>query len=343
MFRREFLRLASFAAGAVRFSKAGSLISAGSLGADIVGVEDAQSYDIDLFKIFQNPPNAYHPMVRWWWNGDRVSSDEVVRELDVLMRAGIGGVEINPIKFPAEADPLHTNALTWMSDEWVSVLKAAVQGCKERGMTCDMIVGSGWPYGGEFLSRQDQTRMVALGTREFFGPQHIHLSSAELLADVNPQFVSPYRDPLKELFSATLVPYELHGVDAAIAITKNKETNAIEFDVPAGRHILYFLVKLTGFMAVINGAPGASGPVLNHYNAQAVSQYLDRISERLLATLGPLDQHFRAFFTDSIELEGANWCDDMFAEFHRRRGYDLTPYLPFVLFKVGEMGNAVSG
>ena len=337
MFRRDFLRLASFAAGAVPFSKSEQLISAAT------ELHSASIASAELFKVFQNPPNAYRPMVRWWWNGDRVSSDEVIRELDVLRRAGIGGVEINPIKFPAEADPLDTRALTWMSDEWISVLKVAVQGCKERGMTCDMIVGSGWPYGGEFLSRQDQTQMVTLGTREFSGPQHVRLTSAELLADVSPQFVSPDNNPLKELFALALAPYELHGVDAAIPVTGNRETGFIEFDVPEGRHVLYFLVKLTGFMAVINGAPGASGPVLNHYSAQSVSRYLDRISGRLTAAMGPLGEHFRAFFTDSIELEGANWCDDMPAEFHRRRGYDLAPYLPFVLFKVGEMGNAVAG
>lgn len=209
-------------------------------------------------------------------------------------------------------------------------------------MTCDMIVGSGWPYGGGFLTRQDQTQMMALGTREFSGPQHVRLTSAELLADVSPRFVSPYKDPLKELITLTLVPYEFNSTSAAVPVEENRETNVIEFDIPAGRHVLYFMVKLTGFMAVINGAPGASGPVLNHYSAQAVTRYLDRISDRLSSTLGPLGNHFRAFFTDSIELEGANWRDDMLPEFRRRRGYDLAPYLPFVLFKVGEMGNALT-
>jgi hypothetical protein len=34
---------------------------------------------------------------------------------------------------------------------------------------------------------------------------------------------------------------------------------------------------------------------------------------------------------DSLELDHANWTDDLAAEFARRRGYDLAPYLPFVL------------
>ena len=53
--------------------------------------------------------------------------------------------------------------------------------------------------------------------------------------------------------------------------------------------------------------------------------------------------YFRAFFCNSLELEGANWCDDFLPEFERRRAHDLAPLLPFVLFKTGEMGNAVEG
>lgn len=42
-------------------------------------------------------------------------------------------------------------------------------------------------------------------------------------------------------------------------------------------------------------------------------------------------------------LKGANWCEDMFEQFKERKRYDLAPYFPFILFKVGEMGNAAKG
>ncbi|MDE1177460.1 MAG: glycosyl hydrolase [Edaphobacter sp.] len=334
MLRREFIRLASFTAGALTFSGPAMLHADGDSNASLSGD--------DLYKLFLDAPNQYRPMVRWWWNGDRIRVDELLRELDILQQASIGGVEINPIRFPSDADPLDTKPLIWMSDEWIAALKAVMDGAKQRGMVCDMIVGSGWPYGGEFLTREDQTQMMALGTRDIQGPAHIRLTSQELLADVQPHLVSAYKDPLKELISASLVPHELSTTEQATSITWDKSKNVLEFDVPEGQHVLYFLVKLTGYMAVINGAPGASGPVLNHYNGPAVSRYLDRISDRLTDKLGPLHSQLRAFFTDSIELEGANWCDDMLQQFQQRRGYDLAPYLPFVLFKVGEMGNAVS-
>ena len=54
-----------------------------------------------LYSQFQNPDTRYRPFVRWWWNGDRVKAEELVRELHIMKDAGIGGVEINPISFPS--------------------------------------------------------------------------------------------------------------------------------------------------------------------------------------------------------------------------------------------------
>ena len=56
-----------------------------------------------------------------------------------------------------------------------------------------------------------------------------------------------------------------------------------------------------------------------------------------------MGDYIRAMFCDSMELEGANWNDDILDEFEKRRGYSLAPYLPFVLKKVGHMGNPLEG
>ena len=58
--------------------------------------------DKSLYSLFKTPDTIYRPFVRWWWNGDKVERDELARELRLLKEAGIGGVEINPIKFPGK-------------------------------------------------------------------------------------------------------------------------------------------------------------------------------------------------------------------------------------------------
>ena len=138
------------------FIRTGSLSSAGLILSPLLiqGCMPADTFDeglLELYKGFKDPPMSARPFVRWWWNGDRLTAEEILRELDVMKEAGIGGVEINPIKFPFGADPVGYETLQLLSDEWIEMLKVALQGARERGIICDMIVGSGWPFGGEFL------------------------------------------------------------------------------------------------------------------------------------------------------------------------------------------------
>ena len=333
--RRRFIKLSSLTTAGLSFI---SLKDIEALQGNTANVPFA--LDKELYQSFKNPDNIFRPFVRWWWNGDRLEKKEIFRELDILKAAGIGGVEINPIKFPGQTDDLNIKSLEWLSDEWIAMLEIALKGAKERGIVCDMIVGSGWPFGGEFLSREDQTQMAALGTRNLAGDKVYKISKEELLNDVNPEIHSKHDDKLKELMMVKLVPMHLQDLKECVDLTDQVKQDEITITVPKGEYVLYYLVKLTGYMAVINGAPGAGGPVLNHYSKTAVENYLNRMSDRLISHIGPLKNYFRAFFTDSLELEGANWCTDMFEQFKERKGYDLAPYFPFILFKVGEMGNA---
>ena len=123
-------------------------------------------FDSDLYRRFTDPASTDRPFVRWWWNGDRVKADELVRELRLLHAAGVGGVEINPVKFPEEADPLDTHPLRWLSPEWIDMLKAAFDEAKRLGMTCDLIVGSGWPFGAEYLEGDERGQVMVVAVKK---------------------------------------------------------------------------------------------------------------------------------------------------------------------------------
>ncbi len=127
------------------------------------------------FKGFQDPPASSRVFVRWWWNGNRLDAEEILRELDVMKEAGIGGVEINPIAFPGNEDPMGYESLTIFEESWMDMLEVALQGAKERGIICDMIVGSGWPFGGEFLKKEEQSQMVTIETIDLNGGENIHV------------------------------------------------------------------------------------------------------------------------------------------------------------------------
>jgi hypothetical protein len=165
------------------------------------------------------------------------------------------------------------------------------------------------------------------------------ISQFELFKEGDPAVSSPYPGRTMELLSLKLVPDPLNDINTVTDLYEQINNEAIKFSIPSGKHALYALIKIEGFMQVINGAPGATGPVLNHYNESAVRKYLTRMSSAIEDKTGKLSDHIRALFTDSLELEGTNWSEGIMNEFKKRRGYDIFPWLPFVLFKTGAMGN----
>lgn len=292
----------------------------------------------ELFAQFQRPDADARPFVRWWWNGGRVTEAELSRELDVMKAAGIGGVEINTIGMPPGATPASLArfpAHTWLGPSWARLVKVAVQEAHARGMTVDLLVGSGWPLGGRFLTIDQQTQRVRLVKREVVGPAVLTLSREELAA---PDPTRRARDEVpparQELVFLRLLPAgALAGAfQPGVEALPPADQATLRLEIPPGPHTLYVGFREQGFTHVKLGAPGADGPVLDHFNADAVRHYLNELATKLGPALGgKLGKGLRALFIDSLELDHANWTGDLPAVFAQRRGYDLRPYLPFVL------------
>ena len=293
-----------------------------------------------LYQGFQQPTSEYHPFVRWWWNGDKVETNELVREMRLLKEAGIGGVEINPIAFPTYCDSLGKPSLHWLSPEWIDMLKVCFDEAKRLDLTCDLLVGSGWPFGAEFLEEDERAQIVVNYAEPVTGPTTLTIVRDSLCEKTMPKVSSPYKGNTKELMMLRLYPNPASSTNDYVDVIQTD--SLITIVVPKGEYTLAALVKITGFLEVINGAPGAAGPVLDHFNTEAVNRYLYNMSDKIEMQIGPLKGNIRALFTDSMELEGANWTSDMAEEFQKRYGYDITEWLPFILFKIGSMGSALN-
>ena len=88
---------------------------------------------------------------------------------------------------------------------------------------------------------------------------------------------------------------------------------------------------------VKRAAPGGEGWVVDHFDRDAVSHYLNRF-EQAFAKSGVPYPH--TSFNDSYEVYKANWTPTLFEEFQKRRGYDLRTKLPELLGEVDD-GNQV--
>jgi hypothetical protein len=115
-----------------------------------------------LYELFKIPDKLYLcPVVRYskvscYWYGLRLLKD-----------AGIGGVEINPVEFPSrfDGDDLGKPSLKWLSNEWIDMLKVVFDEARSLGMTCDLIVGSGWPFGAEYLKGEQRAQIIVIAIK----------------------------------------------------------------------------------------------------------------------------------------------------------------------------------
>ncbi len=168
----------------------------------------------------------------------------------------------------------------------------------------------------------------------------------------------PIRRPIRDLenkaafeegFSAadtrhllTDVPAEPGEEDASLKEVINltdklAPDGTLRWDAPAGEWVILRL-GYTPSKARVSTASGKwQGRVLDYMSEKHFLRYWNTHVEPLMKDAGPLaGKTLRYLQTDSWELGGINWTDDFAAEFLRRRGYDVIPYLPIVAGKIIE-------
>jgi hypothetical protein len=293
----------------------------------------------DLFRGFVSPPAEARPFVRWWWNGNQISPIEIKRELAVMKAAGIGGIEINPIAMPKEGKDIGARSIEWLSKEWNLLVADAAREARIKGMITDLIVGSGWPFGGEFLKEHELIQRVVTDSISCTSGQKIDLTLSQLIADtVKKATGEKYGKGVRnELLFVKLVPTRLQSISDIIDLTNQIQKNGkLVFKIPKGKYELIYGIRQRGYRSVVLGAWGSKGSVMDHFSRQVTQSYLERLKAISRDAGVPLGRLIRALFCDSIELAGANWTDGFSELFFKTYGYKLEPYYTFVFYRPGD-------
>ncbi|MGB8097799.1 MAG: glycosyl hydrolase, partial [Terracidiphilus sp.] len=261
---------------------------------------------------FLNPPPDARPMMRWWWFGPAVTRPELARELKIMQQAGIGGVEIQPVYPMALDDPAKgIRNLRYLSPEFLSAVSFANRTARQLGMRVDITLGSGWPYGGP-------------GTTLDLAAGRLRVARGPI---VGANIAAPQLAPGESLIAAFAANGAPQSLDPDTAQPIDLATLAAPSGT-TGRTALFFIASHTG-MQVKRAAFGAEGNVLDHFSRAAIDEHLRDVAEPLLSAFGNHPPY--SVFSDSLEVEGADWTPNLPEEFLKRRGYDLIPHLPELL------------
>lgn len=254
------------------------------------------------------------PWTRWWWMGNAVDEKGLDKQLTTLHKAGFGGVEIVPIY---GAKGFEKQYLTYLSPEWMKMLQFTTNKAKSLNMGVDMSVGTGWPIGGPQVDEQDAaTKMIV---------QTYTIASGEKFSD---------KIILKDEKQKTLKTVKLDIVTAynekneAIVLTDRINTDGtLNWKPGSGKWTIYAVFVGKTLQKVKRAAPGGEGYTLDHFSPDATKDYLKTFDK----AFGNSNYGIRSFFNDSYEVYNADWTPDFLNEFKKRRGYDLSPFIKYLV------------
>ena len=145
-------------------------------------------------------------------------------------------------------------------------------------------------------------------------------------------FSAPDTTPLLTELPSVPGEEDTHKADVIDLTAKLDRDGVLHWDVPEGAwQILRFGCTIGDRSYVSTSSDGWKGYALDVLDAGAFERYWNAVMEPLLADAGPLaGTTLKYLHTDSWEVEGFNWTPTLRAEFQKRRGYDLLPFLPVI-------------
>jgi hypothetical protein len=247
------------------------------------------------------------PWTRWWWMGSAVDEAGIKKQLKQLAEAGFGGVEIVPIY---GVKGYESKYIKYLSPQWMKMLKYTVGQAKELNMGVYISVGTGWPIGGSNVTIDDAASKLII--------QKYSLKANEKLM----QKIIP--NDAKQNGNAVLGALMLFKKNGESADVSNRllADGSLDFICSEDAELIAAFTGKTN-QVVKRAAPGGEGYTIDHFSKDATDRYFKIFDD----AFGNSSHGVKAFFNDSYEVYNANWTPQFFAEFEKRRGYDLKKYL----------------
>ena len=277
---------------------------------------------------------------RWWWLGSAVDKENLQWAMQEYANHGIGALEITPI-YGVQGNQSHN--ISYLSDQWMEMLRFTQEQGRANGIEIDMATGTGWPFGGPWVPLEESASKAIFVNASFEGKSVTDLplkvsEKDEKYSQLNkvmaywqgkPYDVTQYvKDGLltwspEDILKSQMKLAENKTLKKVLKL-KLKELENAKWQVVA-------LYVRYGVMKVKRAAPGGEGLVIDHFDRQAVANYLAHIEAAFERTHTPYPH---TFFNDSYEVADATWTPTLLKEFEKRRGYKLQDY--FLLLQAGD-------
>ena len=288
-----------------------------------------------------DPGIQYRPEIRWWLAEGFHTDQTLKNDISLLHDSGFGAIEFLAMDEPG-AD---SEKYGWGSEEWVHDSHVVMRECTDRKMGASMTSGTNWSNANLITITPDD-RAAA---KELDFTSELLLPGTTRTGKLKKCTLSQEHVAKQELVA--VLAMKRNGTDrgkislekdSAILLTEAVTDGCLEWTAPddAAYELFTFWIHGTGQTASPSVGISFTINYIDRYGAEAFIQYWNKevLTESMQDYI--LQNGRVQMYMDSLELStygngGQFWGYHLLEEFHRRRGYDLTPYLPFVLKESG--------
>ena len=301
----------------------------------------------DLVRLIKNPPIEYRPELRWWL-AEGLHTDETLRyEIDTAYRLGFGGMEFLAMD---EGDIDHSR-YGWGAEEWVHDTQIVAEETTKRNMSVSFTSGTNWSNAN--LPTIDADHPAAAKELDLISEDLVAgasrkgtLPRIDLEAEPAPKLIPGHRGEIHQqvlvaVVAARMVEETEVGaildIESVEDLTGRVHDGALDWTAPEDGtwRLFTYWMHGTGQTASPSASVNYTVNYLDPDGAQAVIDYWDStvLTPALREQIG---RNSRAqMYMDSLELwtygaGGLFWGRTVAEEFRSRRGYDITPWLPFL-------------
>jgi len=319
---------------------------------------------------FVNPPDEYGSTVLWEWCNGWLNKDGATAELEAMVRVGLGGAKVFNVGGPE--GPVRFASPEWYEIFAHSLRECTRLGLQ---LSMNMTEGFS-AIGGPWITPEMSMQHMVWSETEITGPGSVSITIEKpddgpieattlKLDDVGyykdvkvlavPQVAADqikaldikkglreHRDKnesvLKKTPANSVAAADIIPLGKVIDLTDKMDANGkLNWKAPAGKWTILRMGSASTGACTRPGSEKTRGLEADKLSREAVKLHFDSLCKPLLEMDGVKPgENLSYFAVDSWEADGQNWSPVLAAEFEKRRGYSLYPFLPVLTGRIVE-------
>lgn len=305
-------------------------VPAGVVATSAAGVSSGSAFEQKLESKYIDPDRIYSSDVRWWLGEASHTDETLLEEIQALYDAGFRGVELCMQSDSVAPDADYAYGSAMWTHKWNLMMNKLL----DLGMSVYLTSGTNWATSnvpGLDPASQAAMQNLTLGTATVAAGADLTVLPAPAAGarKVGAKFVTAYA---YKVVSGNAVD-ATSKVDLPVTQGADVWTQNLNWTAPSDGTYRVFAIWTQGTYQTSSPAAQPSYAT-NYFDTRGVAALKAFWEEHYLADPALKEKIAKGdvqLFMDSLEITTGNgftwWSEDMAAEFQKRKGYDITPYL----------------